>query len=268
MTTSVASLSVPRMPRWLVYQRDLLWELVVRDLKLRYKRSYLGIAWTLVNPLAQLAVYTFVFTVLFNNPAKHFMVFLFIGITSWTWTQSAILEGTTAILRNRDLIRQPGFPSRLLPQVTVGTHLLHFLLTFPITFAMIYFSWDLRVHPSVLWLPLIILVQYAFTAAFSVLAACIHVNFRDTQYLLSVFLMLAFFLTPIIYEIDMVPARYRWAYHLNPMTYIIDAYRAVLIRGQMPDLESLGVVTLLSLVLLRVAYVFFRRTSATFVEES
>jgi lipopolysaccharide transport system permease protein len=124
------------------------------------------------------------------------------------------------------------------------------------------------VHPSVLWLPLLILVQYVFTAAFSVLAACVHVNFRDTQYLLGVFLMLAFFLTPIIYEIDMVPERYRWAYYFNPMTYIIDAYRAVLIRGQMPNLESLGVVTLLSLVLLRVAYVFFRRTSATFVEES
>ena len=264
MTSSALPL---KLAHELEHKRDLLIELVVRDLKLRYKRSYLGIAWTLVNPLTQLAVYTFVFQILFRVETPHFMIYLFIGITSWTWTQASILEGTMAILANRDLIRQPAFPAVLLPNVAVGSHLLHFLLTFPITFAMIYFSWELTIQPAILWLPLVMVVQYLFTLTFSLLAACVHVNFRDTQYLLGVFLMLGFFLTPIIYEISMVPEKYRWVYYVNPMTYIVDAYRAPLIRGEMPDLVALGLVAGISAVLLRLFYLLFQRVSSSFVEE-
>jgi lipopolysaccharide transport system permease protein len=264
MTSSV----IPwKLTRELEHKRDLLVELVVRDLKLRYKRSYLGIAWTLVHPLIQLGVYTFVFQVLFRVETPHFMIYLFIGITCWTWTQASVLEGTMAIVANRDLIRQPGFPAALLPNVAVGSHLLHFLLTLPITFAMIYFSWELTITPAILWLPLVILVQYLFTVTFSLLAACVHVNFRDTQYLLSVVLMMGFFLTPIIYEVSMVPEQYRWVYHLNPMTYIVDAYRAPLLRGEMPDLAALGGVAAASAGLLRLFYLLFRRVSGSFVEE-
>jgi lipopolysaccharide transport system permease protein len=264
MTSSAIPL---RLARHFEHKRDLLIELVVRDLKLRYKRSYLGIAWTLLNPLIQLAVYTFVFQVLFRVETPHFMIYLFIGITCWTWTQASVLEGTMAILANRDLIRQPAFPAAMLPNVAVGSHLLHFLLTFPITFAMIYFSWELTITPAILWLPLVIVVQYLFTLTFSLLAACVHVNFRDTQYLLGVFLMLGFFLTPIIYEISMVPEKYRWVYYVNPMTYIVDAYRAPLIRGEMPDLVALGLVAGISAVLLRLFYLLFQRVSSSFVEE-
>src|SRR3954464_11554879 len=91
----------------LVHLRDLLRELVVRDMKLRYKRSYLGIGWTLVNPLMQLMVYSFVFRVLFNVQTPNYMLQLFIGIACWTWFQAGVLESTVAILQNRDLIRQP-----------------------------------------------------------------------------------------------------------------------------------------------------------------
>src|SRR5687767_3248644 len=116
------------LPQRLIHRRDLLRELVVRDMKLRYKRSFLGIAWTLVNPLTQLLVYSFVFRVLFRVQTPNYVVYLFIGITCWTWFQGAVLESTVAILQNRDLIRQPSFPAALLPNVTVGTHLVHFLL--------------------------------------------------------------------------------------------------------------------------------------------
>lgn len=254
------------LPRRFVHRRDLLRELVVRDMKLRYKRSYLGIAWTLVNPVAQLLVYTFVFRVLFRVETPNYMVYLFIGITCWTWFQAAVLESTGAILQNRDLIRQPGFPAALLPNVTVGSHLVHFLFTLPITFGLIYVS-DLRITGAIVWLPLVILVQYLLTLSFSLMAACVHVNFRDTQYLLGVFLMLGFFLTPIIYDLSMVPERYWILYRLNPMTHLVDAYRAPLIRGEMPDLVSLAIVTVIGVVQLGLFYLLFRRASTSFVEE-
>jgi lipopolysaccharide transport system permease protein len=254
------------MPRRVRHLRDLLRELVVRDMKLRYKRSYLGIAWTLINPLMQLLVYTFVFRVLFGVQTPNYMLQLFIGITCWTWFQSGVLESTVAILQNRDLIRQPSFPAALLPNVTVGTHLVHFLLTFPITFAMIFYG-EPRITLAVLWVPLVILVQYILTLALGMAAACLHAHFRDTQYLLGVFLMLGFFLTPIIYDMSVVPAKYHTFYMLNPMTHILDSYRAALVRGEAPHLASLGIVAAVSVILLWLSHKLFRTASVTFVEE-
>lgn len=263
MSSSVIGWTVPRH---LEHRRDLLRELVVRDLKLRYKRSYLGIAWTLINPITQLLVYSFVFRVLFRVETPNYMIYLFIGITCWAWFQGAVIESTGDILRNRDLIRQPGFPAALLPHVTVGSHLLHFLLTLPVTFGLIYVS-DLRMTAAILWLPLVIMVQYLVTFTLSLAAACIHVSFRDTQYLLSIFLMLSFFLTPILYERSQIPEGYWKYYQLNPMTHIVDAYRAPLLRGEMPDLVALTAVVAVSLALLRLFYFLFRRASVGFAEE-
>lgn len=254
------------LPRHLVHRRDLLRELVVRDMKLRYKRSYLGIAWTLVNPIVQLLVYTFVFRVIFKVTTPNYMVYIFIGITAWGWFSASILESTQAILRNRDLIRQPGFPSVLLPNVTVGSHLIHFLLTFPILFALVWVN-DIPITAAIIWLPLVLAVQYVLTLAFSLLAALVHVNFRDTQYLLGVFMMLGFFLTPILYEMKIVPERYRPFYNLNPMTHVIDAYRAVLMYGKMPNLLALAAVAAFALVALRLFHLLFHRVSVDFVEE-
>src|SRR5262245_30578802 len=121
------------LPRQFVQRADLMRELVIRDMKLRYKRSYLGISWTLVNPLAQVLVYNFVFRVLFRVDTPNYALHIFVGITCWNWFQNAIVESALAILQNRDLIRQPGFPAALLPNVTVGSHLVHYLFTLPVT---------------------------------------------------------------------------------------------------------------------------------------
>lgn len=263
MTTSAATWMSPRS---LVQKRDLLRELLIRDMKLRYKRSSLGIAWTLVNPLTQLLVYNFVFRVLFRVDTPNYMAYIFIGITSWNWFQSSVLESTMAILANRDLIRQPSFPSALLPNVTVGSHLIHFLLTLPILFGLVMYS-GIELTASVLLLPVVIAVQYVLTLSFGLLAACIHVRFRDTQYLLGVALMLGFFLTPVLYELSIVPEQYRIFYQLNPMTHLVDAYRAILIRGAIPNLTALAGVALASALQLRLFYLLFRRVSTSFVEE-
>jgi lipopolysaccharide transport system permease protein len=263
MTTSAAQWALPRR---LIHRRDLLRELLVRDMKLRYKRSYLGIAWTLLNPLTQVLVYYFVFRVLFRVPTPNFVIHIFIGITAWNWFQASVLESTMAILANRDLIRQPAFPAALLPNVTVGSHLIHFLLTFPILIAIVIVN-GIPLTVALLWLPIVIIVQYLLILAFSLLAACVHVNFRDTQYLLGVLFMLGFFLTPILYDLSIVPEKYRKFYALNPMGHLVEAYRAILIRGERPSLAALVAVAAVSAVLLRLFYMLFQRASSSFVEE-
>ncbi len=264
----MVSRAVPRSgaSRSLRYARDLIWELVVRDMKLRYKRSYLGLAWTLVNPLSQLLVFDFVFRVLFRVETPNFTVFLFVGIVSWNWFQGALLQSTTAILENRDLVRQPGFPTAMLPNVTIASHLIHYLITLPILFGLMVVS-DVAITATVLWLPLIIALQYMLTLALGYFAAYLHVTFRDTQYLLGIALMLGFFMTPILYEQSIVPDAYQPIYHVNPMADIIDAYRAVLLQGTAPDFSSLGLVAGASAIVLVISYRLFRKASIDFAEE-
>lgn len=258
-----ASLSLPRP---LVYRRDLLRELVARDMKLRYKRSFLGVGWTLLNPLAQLLVFDFVFRVLFRVDTPNFSAFLFIGIVAWNWFSAALLQATTAILENRDLVRQPGFPAALLPNVTVASHLLHYVITLPIVFALLLLSGILPTF-QILWLPVIMALQYALTLALAFLVASLHVGFRDTQYLLGIILMLGFFMTPILYTMSIVPEGYLWLYHFNPMAHLVEAYRAILMYGERPDLgalQSLGWVTAVAML---VFYLYFRRSSTSFAEQ-
>ena len=113
--------------RWL-YVRDLLQTLVARNMKLRYKRSVMGFAWSLLNPLAQLLVFSFVFTTVLPLNIPNYTVFLFTGLLPWTWFSGGLIEATEAIVGNRELIRRPGFPTAVLPVITILSHLVHFLL--------------------------------------------------------------------------------------------------------------------------------------------
>ncbi len=254
------------IPRRVTYGWDLVRELVVRDMKLRYKRSFLGLAWTLINPLSQLLVFSFVFQKLFKVDMENFPAFLFIGIVAWNWFSGALLQATSAILENRDLVRQPGFPAAMLPNVTVASHLIHYVLTLPILFGLLAVS-GIPIRSTAWWLPVIVVLQYELTLALSFFVAYLHVTFRDTQYLLGIFLMLGFFMTPILYPVSLVPAEYQAIYSVNPMAHLINAYRAVLSGGEMPELGSLAIVAGASTVLLGVGYWLFRRASISFAEE-
>ncbi len=254
------------LPRRLVYRRDLLRELLVRDIKLRYKRSVLGVFWTLVNPLAQLLVFDFVFRVVFQVQIPNYTSFLFIGIVAWSWFNGALLQATNAILENRDLIRLPGFPAATLPNVTVASHLLHFLLTLPILVVLLLVT-DVPLTAAALFVPVVIVLQYVFTLGLAYLVATLHVTFRDTQYLLGIFLMLGFYLTPILYDVSTLPERYQPWYRFNLLADIIDAYRAILLRGELPEPVPLLVVAGVSVLQLLVFRGIFQRASTRFAEE-
>ncbi|MGH7230985.1 MAG: ABC transporter permease [Nitrospiraceae bacterium] len=249
-----------------IYVRDLLSELVARDMKLRYKRSVLGIVWSMVNPLAQLIVFYFVFNLLLPLNIPHYSSFLFTGVLAWSWFQSSLLYATGAIVDNRELIKRPGFPTAVLPMVTVTSHLVHFLLAMPILLACILLDVG-HLTIAVLALPLVIALQFILTLSLAYLVATFHVTFRDTQYLLGVILQLLFFLTPVFYDTATIPASYRPILGLNPMVHLVDAYRAILIRGELPDGVSLIVLAGCCAVLLVVGYRVFVQASYRFVEE-
>jgi len=269
-TSTIAPLpkvSWPASPlRRVVYLRDVLFELVSRDMKLRYKRSVLGIVWSLLNPLAQLLVFYFVFGMLLPLHIPHYPSFLVTGVLVWNWFQSSLVFATGAIVDNRELVRRPGFPLAMLPIVTVTAQFVHFVLALPILFLCV--SLDVgSLSVSASALPVVLVAQFVLTLSLAYIVATFHVSFRDTQYLLGVVLQLLFFLTPVFYDAAALPERYRWLLHLNPMTYLVEAYRAILVAGHMPDWQSLLLLTVASAGLLVVGHAIFMRARYRFVEE-
>ena len=245
---------------------DLLRVLVDRDMKLLYKRSALGIAWTLINPLLQLAVFSFVFRSVIPINIPQFSSFAFSGLLIWTWSQTALFQATGLITSNKALIRQPNFPTAILPVVTTMTGLIHFLLALPVL--IIFLAVDGVQPNSVLFvLPLLMVIQFVLTVGLAYPLAALNVTFRDTQHTLGVLLQMLFYLTPIFYDLNSVPKEFQPFYQLNPMVPLIEAYRAILLKGTQPDWQALLIVSLIVAVILPIGLAIFRRQSNTFVEE-
>ena len=256
----------PRSFNRLIYLYDLLRSLVDRDLKLMYKRSALGIAWTLINPLLQLAVFVFVFQVVIPVQIPQYSSYVFIGLLVWTWFQTALYQATGVILGSRSLIRQPRFPVAILPTVIVTTGLLHFLLALPVLVVFLLVD-GIKLTPMVLYLPILQILQFAFTVSLSYFLAALNVTFRDTQHTLGVVLQLLFYLTPIFYDLKNIPQKYWYFYGMNPLVHIITAYRQIFLWGVSPDWLALAIIAVFTAMLLPIGYLVFKRQSARFVEE-
>jgi lipopolysaccharide transport system permease protein len=250
----------------LFYMIDLLRELILRDMKLRYKRSLLGIAWSLLNPLAQLLVLSLIFSLVLPLNIPNYASFLFTGLLAWNWFQTSLYAATGAIVDNRELIRRPGFSPTILPIVTVATNFIHYLLALPILLFFLVIN-GVSLNAAGLVLPVVFAVQFLFTLSLSYLVATLHVTFRDTQYLLGIILLLGFYLSPVFYDVSSIPDRFQVIYHLNPMVILIDAYRQVLLHGQLPGGLELLALSLVSAGLLWISYRIFIRASAQFAEE-
>jgi lipopolysaccharide transport system permease protein len=246
--------------------RDLLYELVARDMKLRYKRAVLGALWSLLNPLAQVIVFSFVFSKVLSFQIPNYPLFVTTGVLVWSWFQTALTAATEAITENPDLVRRPGFPVAVLPVIPVTSQMIHFLLALAVFVLYLPLAGE-RLHLAVLALPLVVGTQFVLTLSLAYLVAVLHVTFRDTKYLLGVFLMIFFYVNPILYATNAVPARYRPLYDLNPLARVIGAYRGILLEGRAPSPISLLLLIVPTTALLLVTRGLFVRASRRFVEE-
>jgi lipopolysaccharide transport system permease protein len=245
---------------------DLIVILVSRDLKVKYKRSVIGLTWSLLNPLAQLLVFRLVFGSLLSLNVPDYTFFLFTGILAWNWFQSSLYAATGSVVDNGTLLRQPGFPTSILPVAAITSSLIQFLLAFPILIG----GALLTGHPTArsLWAePLVILAQFVLTLSLGYLLAAVQVRFRDTQHLLGIVLMLGLYLAPVFYQASAIPVDFRGWFRLNPMVPVLEAHRAVLLLGQAPDWRALAFVTGGALLLLGVSSRVFARAACYFTDE-
>ena len=252
--------------RMLTYQRDLLRELVLREMRVQYKHSFMGFTWSLLNPLMHLLVFYFIFRVVLTLDVQRFSSHVFIGLLVWNWLQGGLTQAANAITGNRELVRRPGFNLAVLPIVTNITHMLDFIFSLPVLLVILLIE-DARFGSQLLALPVLMGLQFLLLLGFSYLVASTNVLFRDTQHLLSVILRLFFFLTPIFYEASMLPDRFRTLYRVNPMVALVEAYRAVLMGDRLLDWGSLVWPAFLAILICVVGYALFRRVNYRFVEE-
>lgn len=220
---------------------DLLVELVLRDLRLRYRRSALGAAWSQLGALATLGVLWFLFTRVVPLGIPDYAVFVFAALLAWTWFSAALLAGTGSVVEARDLLRRPGFPVGLLPAVAVTTHLVHYLLALPVLLAAVAVGTG-RVPPTAVALPAVLAVQFLLTLGPAYLLAAANVRFRDVAHLVSVSLLPLFYASPVFYGAAQVPSRFHLFYDLNPLAQLFAAYRAVLLEGRWPAWDALAAV--------------------------
>ena len=246
--------------------RDILRMLISRDFKLRYKRSIFGVGWSLLVPLAQLAVLYLVFSQMLRLNIPHFTSFLLTGILPWTWFCNSLMYSSVTIVDNRELVKQVGFPVAVLPIAMVLSQLVHFIIAMPVLGAFLLAD-GFQPSLAILALPAVILVQFMLTMSIAYLVATLQVRFRDTQYLLGIFLFLFFYLTPVFWDASLVPEPFHSFLLLNPVGTLLNNYRDIFMRGQVPALLPLAVVAGISFVALALGYLLFLQARDRFVEE-
>ncbi len=249
------------------YYRTMIQNLVHRDLRGRYKGSVLGFAWTFLNPLLQLIVYTIVFSRIMRSGITDYYLFLFVALIPWIFFSTSLTGGSSCILAQKELVKKIYFPREVLPISHVTSQLANMLFSLVVVFAALLVSGKgikIRLLP---YLIPVILVEYLLALGIAFLSSALTVYFRDLEHVLVVIAMAWQFLSPVMYPIDMVPDEWKSIFMLNPMSSVIIAYRDVLYYQQVPALKTLITALILGALFLAVGWVLFGRLEKHFAEE-
>jgi lipopolysaccharide transport system permease protein len=256
--------------------RELILNLVERELKARYKNSVLGFFWSLLNPLGMMLVFTFVFTMISpNNQIRNFPIFFLCGFLPWQYFSSGVMVGMSSIIGNGNLVKKVYFPREVLPMSSVLAALVNFLLALVVLFGALVVT-RTPLSPYIWLLPVVILMQTCFILGVVLVLSTLNVFYRDTMMIMDVVMQAWFFLTPIFYPIAILPSSYeflgmtvnvrRLMYILNPMASFVAAYRDLLYFGYRTNLDFFLRTAATSLIVLAFGYWFFLRFSHRFGE--
>ena len=261
----------------LVGYRGLLYHLVQRDLKARYKNSALGFLWSLLNPLAMMVVFSAVFTFMFpSHDIPLYPVYILCGLLPWNFFNAGVMASVNSVVGSAGLVKKVYFPREILPIATVLSQLVNFLLALVVLFAALAVLQG-KFTPWLWMLPIVILIQTCFIVGLGFILSTLNVFYRDVAMIMDVIILAWFFLTPVFYPLDILPKEYllfgiswdvhRLVYILNPMASIINTYRDLLYWGVYTQVDFFLRTSITSLGVLAVGYWFFTRYSGRFGEE-
>jgi len=261
--------------RELYTRREILLNLVMRDLEVKYKGSVIGIFWSLLNPILMLLIYTVVFRYVIGMNVKNFPIFFMCGFLPWIFLSNSVTMATPSVVNNPNLVRKVYMPRAIIPLSAMMACLVEFVMTLVILLLAL----PLFGHaPSLkaLLLPLIVILQAVFVAGLALLFSASTVHFRDIKHLLDVLLIVWFWLTPIVYPLSKVesldlpwPLLSRVVAGLinyNPMSVFVSAYRAILLQNALPSLTTIAMILIYAFGAAIIGWVIFARSSARFAE--
>jgi len=251
----------------LLRYRQLVAVLVVRELKVRYKRSVLGLLWTMLNPLLLMVVYTVVFATIMRAAERNFAIFVLSGLLPWLFFSVSLVQGLNSILANQDLIRKIRIPQAVFPLSVVGSNLVNFALSLlPLLLLMAALRQPIR--PALLFIPVAMLILAIFTAGATLLLATFTVFFRDVRHLTEVLLQMLLYLSPVFYNLQVLPQRDAWWFHalqlvlrLNPLSYLFALVRDPIFYGRLPAAQVVGIAVAAAALLLVLGFAVFQRLS-------
>lgn len=246
--------------------RELLKTSVLKDIRGKYKNSFLGVLWSFLNPLLQIAVYAFVFDKILGAGEPNYAVFICCGLIPWTFFSAAISRSSFTMIENGNILKKVFFPREILPISVISAEAVNFIISSIIIVAFVLFS-GLGFSWHWIFYPFLLLVLYLFLIAISFFVSSITVYFRDLQHFIGVFLQLLFYATPIAYASSRVPESFSWVIKLNPVAYVIDGFRSIFIYHTTPELLPLLAIIGVSLLLCIIGYLVFSKLQKGFAEE-
>ncbi len=253
--------------------REMIYSLVRKELRGRYKGSALGFLWTFINPLLQLLVYTLVFSVIMRAGVEKYYIFLFVALVPWMFFSSALTGDAGCIFSSQDLVKKIYFPREVLPISYITSGFVNMILTFLVVFLVLIIS-GFGINPvAVLFMPIIMIVEYLLALGIAFLTSALTVYFRDLQYILSIIAMAWQFLTPVMYGQDMVEKQLveypvlMKIWNLNPTTPMINANRDILYYKRIPELDTLLSAVVLGVFVLALGYFVFGKLQKGFAEQ-
>ncbi len=249
----------------LQYYKDLVIALTKKELKVKYKRSFLGYLWSIANPLALALVFFVAFKIVMKVQIENYTLFLISGLFPWQWFSNSVNGAAMVYVGNASLIKKVNFRREVLVIAPVLNDMLHFILSIPVIVVFVVFY---GMKPSLLWLagiPLLLSIQFVMIFGISLAVSSINLFFRDMERIVFIFTTLMFYFTPIIYSEDMVPAKYKSLILLNPLSVLMVSWRNLFMKGTL-DFKDIALSLIYSLIILAGGFLIYRRLKWRFAE--
>lgn len=246
-------------------RRELIAALAGRDMRMRYKGSALGLAWSLLHPLVLAVVYTVAFRYVIRIPIPHYALFLLAGLLPWLFFAQSLGLASSSVVDQAPLVKKLVFPREVLPLGVVAAQFVQFSIAYLIVLPLVAAA-EARLSPAIALLPLPMVLLLVFTSGLALAASAAHVFWRDTRHLLEVLLQIWFWLTPVVYSLDLVPAAFRPLFSLNPLTPFLGAFRSIVVSGGVPAAGTLAALGVVAVATFLVGYAVFVHRAPRFAE--
>jgi lipopolysaccharide transport system permease protein len=247
--------------------RELLFFLVWRDIKVRYKQAFIGIGWAVMQPVATMLVFTIVFGHFARIPSDGipYPLFAFTALLPWTYFSQALARSGGSLVGDAHLISKVYFPRLIIPIATAITPFFDFIFSF-LTLIFLMFWFGIVPHWGLLSLPLFLMLAFGTSLSLSLWLSPLHVRFRDVGHALPLLIQLWMYACPVVYPVSVVPEKWRMMYSMNPMTGVVEGFRWAMLGSKSPDLLVIMMSSIAVLVLLMSGMVFFKRQERSFAD--